>query len=332
MARHRRQLIRGERQVVDRLVRDYRVVESAISLRLAEVAREIEAARSAGVPVGAKWLARRERYRQLLSDVETQVGRYARSSGRLVLARRRETSALGIEHGRELVKALGIRRSLAGVPSRAFEAMVSQFEDGSPVLGLFDGMASDAIAAARRAFLDGIALGKNPRDVARSLAPLPGLVSSAVRRSARDRAVLIARDGAMRAYTSAQSALYAENADVVLRSVVVSALDGRTCYLCVGQHGRVVEHGESIHRHPGCRCALRPIVAGMPETVSSGEEWLRSQAEAVQLAKLGRSRFALFRAGLPLRAMYEEVDHPKWGPGLRALPLSRLPSRVSPSG
>ncbi|MCW5936740.1 MAG: minor capsid protein [Fimbriimonadaceae bacterium] len=325
-ARHRQRLLEGEAKAVREIQRAYRIAERGMRRRLAEVQAQVERATANGELVSRAWLERQERWAALLAAVNRESARFAGKALGTATRRQRESALAGRADSEELVRATSVRSSFRSLPKAAFEDLVGSFSDGSPLTGLFEDVASGAAKVAQEVWFDGLAAGENPRKIGRRLNERLG-------QALQGRGVLIARTESIRVYTTAQQRNYSANKDVVEASIIVSALDARTCPMCVAQHGQVLQHGESFHRHPGCRCTLRPKVKYFETKVETGEEWLRRQPADVAREKLGKARYELWRDGrIGLSDIYVETMHPKWGPGLRMRPIDSVLDRAGKPG
>ena len=182
---------------------------------------------------------------------------------------------------------------------------------------LFDSFGLDASANDPPELLIGLALGQNPRVVARRITEALG--------GYRRRAELIARTEMLRAWREASRASYLANSDVLKGWVWHSAADERTCVMCWAMHGSEHALDEHLDDHPRGRCAMVPLTktwaelgfAGIPETraeVESGESLFARLSEEQQRAILGNAAFEAYRAGaVKLGDFVGRKSDPRWG-------------------
>lgn len=80
-----------------------------------------------------------------------------------------------------------------------------------------------------------------------------------------------------------------------------SILDGKTCLECGSYNGKVFSSSDApvIPLHNNCRCSLLPY-NDKTKIVPTFSEWLQSETEDVQKDVLGKTRFELFKRGLPV--------------------------------
>lgn len=310
LAKQREKLLAGEDRLVRKLVRSYSEVDQAIKHEFDAVTSKIGRARASGIEVSDHWLFQQERYRQMLAAVHDQVAKYSGMAESLAKDRMAETVQLGLFDSSQIARAAGIRGGFVRLQAKELEHIAGAFYDGSPLRKLFSGFGPKAARKASSAFVKGIGLGKNPKEIAKQLAgDIEGL--------SLDRAVRIARTESLRAYTTAQAENYLANSDVVVAMRIVSALDGRTCPMCWARHGQVIPLETPFYRHPGCRCTLVPVT-GYEEDLGidmrTGDEILRSRGRTYAESILGEKRAALWWDGeVGMRDFYKEVRDPDWG-------------------
>jgi SPP1 gp7 family putative phage head morphogenesis protein len=326
MARQKRKVLAGEAAAVARMAGAYKVAAAAIQKDLAAVTAKIAAAQAAGLAISPAWLYQQDRFVKLLDTIQEQVTRYASTAANVAVAGQAAGFAQGAAHAKELAASAGLKLGFKGMNKDAFDGVVGMLTDKSPLHDLFKAMGPDAVAAARSVFAHGMAAGHNPHEIARALRDqIAGL--------SHKRAVLIARTESARAYVAAQRETYRQNSDVVIGSRWVSARDDRTCALCWAKDGTIIGHDEQVGLHPGCRCAFAPVVKYVEETRQTGEEVLQER-EAAQPGYartiLGPARYDLWKSGqITLTDLVKDVDHPRWGRGIRARTLAQLKSDVA---
>lgn len=228
----------------------------------------------------------------------------------------------------------------------AVQAALAASAPGAPVGRVLAALGPDAAAAARAALAEGLALGWNPKRIARRMvADARGLATA--------RARTIARTETMRAWRAAHHATYQQNADVVGGWVWHSARDRRTCALCWSMHGTVHPVDEPMAAHVNCRCrpialpdlpprALHDYVAytterlpkgmrgggkaprgAVPHDASPGERLFATLPDADRRVILGAARYRLYQAGqLRLADVVGYHDSPVWGRTVRLRALT----------
>ena len=168
----------------------------------------------------------------------------------------------------------------------------------------------------------GFALGQTSQEIAGKIATI---TSTVIPRQAQTLAQTITSHVA----STARSAFYEANIDIITSYQVVATLDDRCCIECAVLDGRIFssEEFETPPYHFNCRCTFIGVVdkkfdKGSEETgtrPAKGDEgvesvstqsnynsWLKNQNEAFQNEVLGSTRGDLFRAGAHLDKF---VDH-----------------------
>lgn len=174
----------------------------------------------------------------------------------------------------------------------------------------------------RRALVQGIALGANPRDTARRMVRrAEGAFNGGL-----TRALTIARTETLDAYRASAAEAQLANRDVLAGWTWLSQLDTRTCGSCWGMHGTehaLTEDGPNDH-HQG-RCARMPQTKTWAELGFTGIDEPASlvpdataRFDALtpeeQLGVLGAGRLLAYRQGAPLSDMASLKINPGWRP------------------
>jgi hypothetical protein len=182
--------------------------------------------------------------------------------------------------------------------------------DGPMHTAMVEQMGAEVAAAVEQSLLDGLALGYNPKKVARIMRDTLG--------RALTWALRTARTAQLYAYREATRANYVANDKIVKGWIWHAELDDNVCMSCVAMHGSFHKNTEILNDHHNGRCAMVPVTKswkdlgfeGIPETGMQPEEW----RDAGQRWFDGLSE-AEQRALMPSKAMYEafrsgDVD---WG-------------------
>ncbi len=324
---YRRRLLAADREVARELVRVYADLESAIRDELAELTRAISRARASGVTVNQSWLFQEQRYRSMLQQTADLYAQASRTASGVVANHQASATQLGTEAAEALVRSLAppqIPLSWSRIPSGALEAAVGFASDGSPLSRLFDQLGPEASQNIRRSLLNGIGLGQGPREIARLIRRDVGLSLT--------RALTISRTEVLRAYRTSEAELYRANRDIVKTQIWHSALDDRSCVVCISQHGSEWPVGSIMETHPNCRCSWVPKTMtwaelgyeGIRDTnpeIQPGPDWFGALPSEKQAAILGSGRTAAYRDGLSLSEMVGRRVDRRWGPVRYVLPL-----------
>lgn len=202
-------------------------------------------------------------------------------------------------------------RQVAAIIQRATEQITSVTDPVGP----------DAEAAIRARLVSGVALGENPRAVARGIvADVEGHFNGGL-----TRALNISRTEMLDAMRTAQKATDRANRGVLRGWVWVAHLDSRTCRSCVAQHGTehdIDEDGPNDH-HSG-RCARVPLTRSWadlgfpgieepPLGLDDSEAWFAGLGEDEQRAMLTSRGYDAWKAGnYPMSAWSERRRNEGW--------------------
>jgi SPP1 gp7 family putative phage head morphogenesis protein len=331
--RFRRALLAKDREASARLTVAYARAVREIDAELAGVRKAIQSAKDAGVPDTdiRSLLFREGRLQALDAKVRVQVQTFARGADVIIggsIDTAREIGRQGAATLVDIALPEGISVSPAGstaqvqpVLAQTVNVPTGAVERAVPAAALLDGLAPAAADAVGNAIAAGIAQGKNPRVIARSVKDALG--------GNLTRALTISRTETLRAYREATREVYLANADVVQGQQWVAALDTRTCPACIALHGSVIPLGEAMPAHPNCRCTVAPLVAGGP-VIDSGASWFRAQAPSVQSEILGPSKFAAFRSRqITLPDLVQVRTSPVWGRSSGVASLSQAQANAA---
>lgn len=254
----------------------------------------------------------RARLGTVLKQLEAETSRLNTQIGAHVADRRDTLIEEAGNHARALTHAALLEKVAAPHAPRHFAAPTwkelseKQIEHltahlhARPVDAILKEMAPDAVDNVRSAMLGGLGTGQPAERIARGLGDVLGQNAA--------RAATLLRTEDMRAYRSATSASYEENADVIKGWRWVAGLSGDTCIVCLLQHGSEHEPDEEMDAHPNCRCVSVPITAswaelGFPHVVDvaddfqTGPGWFDEQSEEVQRRVLGSGKFDAWQSG-----------------------------------
>ncbi|WP_066298853.1 phage minor head protein [Arthrobacter luteolus] len=165
-------------------------------------------------------------------------------------------------------------------------------------------LSDDAVAMMKRNLIRGIAIGDNPRKVARNM----------VRQAEKGfnggltRAMTIARTEMLDAHRAATKAADEANTDLMAGWLWGASLDARTCPSCLAQHGKLhpVDEEGPIDHHQG-RCDRIPKTKSWRELgfnldepddlLPDSREWFDGLTADTQARIMGRDRLELLNSG-----------------------------------
>ena len=325
----------AERATRKDLVTAYGDAWRRIRERIDALAAQMAEARTQGRQIRPSWLYEQRRLEKLGHDIEAEFGTFIDFSTRRITDDQMQAAIAGRDDAADLIRASlpqQVQWLAPAFPAVPFTEMVGRLSSGA-TLGqhLAAIVPATAVEGVKRALLTGIALGQNPRKVARAMRDAGGLPLA--------RALTIARTETLGVYREAARRTYAANADVLTGWQWHSALDKRTCPVCWSMHGTMHKADEELASHPSCRCSMLPVTKtwqelgfeGVPETrvvLERGPDIFARMDEAFQRGVLGPGKFAAYKEGrLTLRDTVMKTRSTKWGPGRRERSLRSINAR-----
>ena len=276
-------------RLVNSYGRIWRTLEGKVRALEADIAEELAAGRS----VGTDWLRRQERYRELMAQLQQEVGRYASLlEGELAAAMESafaaaERDALALTAARlPGIPQAALKSVWNMLPRDAVETLLGFLAEDSPLMKKMAEMGTETALRAARAMEESITVGYSPRALAQTLRHETGMTLTSAMRTARTTQI--------NAYREASRAAYVANQRIVPSWTWVSALDPQgTCMACVARHGSVHPVSERLNDHHNGWCVAVPNpvsyqelglnVAGPPvEAIPAGADWFAGLPEGQQ--------------------------------------------------
>jgi len=313
---------RDEAAMID-MARRWLNVENAIRPNLERLIAEIQAATEAGTEISRVTLLQLNRYQILTGQLTAEISRFnlyasgvidelqegavqfaGVTAADLILSTASDVGAVGITFDRLSIEAT---ENIAAL-SRA----------GQPLRTLLELNYPTAVNAITDRLIAGVALGINPRDIARDI--MKNQLSQSYRHT-----VLVARDQHLRAYRTATQQAY-QSSGVVTRYKRLAAKNNRTCLACLALDGEIFDLGELMPLHPQDRCTMLPILAQFqPVNFQTGEAWFKRQPAAYQRKALGPGRYELWKnGGFGFKQLVTVRPNETWGPGAAVTSLRDL--------
>lgn len=204
--------------------------------------------------------------------------------------------------GKDVAKMFGsIDAVFNKLPADVIETMLGYLDPSGPLVKQLNMLAPNVVDRVSVAFLDGVALGRNPKTIAKQMYNAFGIgLADAMR---------ITRTTQLYAYREATRVNYLANDDVVSGWYWMSALKpNKTCMSCVNQHGSFHTHDEKLNDHYNGFCTMLPAIKGRENPLPSGQNWFDAQTEVTQKKMLG-NKYELWRVG-KIKINQLSVDRP----------------------
>lgn len=300
---HRAALLAREQAAMQAMAQRWLGVETALNTSVEALALQMA---NGEEPVTREQLMLSRRYRELRGQLNDQLHRYARYVETRTADGQRAAIGSAIEHSAQAIGTVATQAQIVvpfnRLPVSAVESMVGLAGDGSPLWSVLQDAASVGPEALAQELVNGIALGRNPIEVARQ-AIRRGLGQSFTRMQA------IARSESLRVYRLTTLASY-EASRVIGSYRRLSARDDRVCAGCLFADGREYQINEGFDSHVNCRCTLIPqLINGPAIQYQTGAEWFVRQPESTQRTILGKGRYEAWQSG---RASLSDMVTRRW--------------------
>ena len=327
-------LVGAQRQevnlTVDRAVRsavgEYVRVSDEAQALLGRLLRREADRLAAGQTLSLDEMRQVERARQTLLAVQDRLAQLGEAGQ--VAARNAITGELvpmSVDYQQALIRSqlpADLQAFGARVSPEALQAVV---ERADARLGYLRNVSADTARTINRTLTDGIVVGDNPRDAARTLLRRVGRAFD----GGIVRAERIMRTEMLDAYRNANAVVQNANRDVVEGWEWWSAGDERTCAGCWAMHGEQFPNDvPGPDGHPNCRCARIPVVLAslrgdFPDGPSKEDLWGRLTEEQ-RLRVLGPTRYGLTQGGPPPREFAVQREVEGWRTYRVATPVREL--------
>lgn len=315
----KRRINAADREIIAQLLGAYQESRHTIAAELilleSQIAQSIASSRG---ELTEAWLRRQDWYQQLDRAIQAEAARLEATTRALTIDGRSTGIAEGGFTGRATIQAAPGPSFAPGATGR----LISAIQPGSPLDRVLGRYGEHVEASLREGITQGIIQGEGSSNITRRIVADVGEFIPEYDASR------IVRTETMRAYRGA----YRDQMDTLPAGMIagyrwISARDTRTCPICLGLHNHIfVEYPD--YQHVMCRCTVSIYFSeryAPPQTFQTGDEWLATQSEEVQLSVLGPSRYELWRnEGMPMRDMVRFEMDPVWGGSTRLIPVREL--------
>ena len=257
---YRRALLARERQAASQLVNYYGAIWGRLQGDIAALTTNIAQMQAAGETVTPAMLGRLDRMQGIQRQMAAELARFAEYADGVISSAEREAAIAGARDAEQLVLSAfprgAVEVQFGRMPTSAVEAMVGTLQDGSPLADLIRQAVGDAADGFASELVSGLALGKNPRVVARALRSEFGMGLT--------RSLRIARTEQLRAYRTATLHTYQNSGGIVKGWERKATLDDRTCMACLMLDGKLYSLDEPMDDHIQGRCLPAGTLASGP--------------------------------------------------------------------
>lgn len=323
--RLRAELLRNEREAALRLVRAYGASYQRLLPAIDALDAEIAAMDARG-EVTAAQVAKLGRLKSLRRQVDAEIQRFIPILQNETEQGIRDAIDMAQSHAPQVVQAAlpGVGAVDAQIMARfqrlnpaAVEALLGFTDPRSPLMRGMLTAYPDVAQGVADALVQGLALGYNPRKVARIVQREFGV--------GLDSALRTTRTAQLNAYREATRATWLANPGIVKGWEWYATRDSRTCMSCIAMDGTKHKPTEQLNDHWNGRCVAIPITAtyrdlgiavDMPRNEQpTAAQWFTEQDEGTQRQMMGKGKYELWRSGsLRLADLTTTANDPVWGP------------------
>lgn len=309
-------LLARDTATLQRYVSQWRDVESALKESIENLAYAMAERRASGNPVSQSSIYQLDRYQTLLQQTRQQIQDYARQLAPQIEGEQASLWQQGQLDANDQIAAI-VGASFNRLPIEATNTLIGTTADGSPLRDTLLSHWPNAVDAITRELLRGVAMGVNPRVVARRAA--------AASQASLRQMLTTARSAQLHAYRESSRDLY-KRSGVVSSYRRLCAKNSRSCALCLALDGKIYPVSEPMELHPNDRCTSTPVIEGYTiEYGASGQEWFAVQPPTTQKQILGTARYALWRSGKHTLLDFVKIHNdPDWGKTLTSKTLEEL--------
>lgn len=310
---YRAALGRLELAAARRLVSAYGAIAGRLDDLIAALTEQIGAMEE---PTRAAVL-RIDRYRRLLSQIESELSKFSGAAEIEMVQTARAAIALAGQHALGLVEAYGVRANWNRLNAAAVETLLGFLKPDGPLFARLAELAPRTAALVGEKLLEGVALGRGPRQLAAEITKSLGVgLTDSLR---------MTRTVVNYSYRESTRANYAANSDVVSQWQWFAELDSDVCLACAAEHGNIYPLDTIQNSHHNCRCTMLPVIQGESAAIQSGEAWFNSLPESQQRDMMGPGRYEAWQAGkFEFSQLVRERDDDVYGPMKSETPLKEL--------
>ena len=318
-AQFRAALRRHDQQAMNRLIRAYEGVYSRLKDKIELLADAI-----AMEEPTAGQLVRMARYKAFIRQVEAELRDYQVILRNEIQNASRDAIAFAGRDTARLLRAYGVTAGFNRLPTSAIETLLGFLAEDSPLWKRIGELAGANAKYVADKILEGVSLGYNPRKIA-------NLIRDALGGGLTD-ALRMTRTAQLWAYRESTRANYLNNSDVVEGWIWWADMGGDPCMACIAEHGTVHDLDETLDDHYNGKCAMIPIITGMPSIVEqTGEEWFNGLSEDKQRDLMGPEFYDAWKGGsFGLSDMHHKEEDDVYGYMTTQTPLWELLGAESP--
>ena len=281
----RRRKLKAE-QMVNQSLRRMVEAYSLIYKRLQPQIKNIELTIEAKPSITAQQIKQSAEYKSLISAIGGELDdftAFARMEIKVNNPAFLELAVLGV---RDMFRDYKINI----VTPDAMDFLVNYLAPDGALMGRIKLWAPNCADQVTASIIEGVSLGRNPRQIARGISKSLGVgLTDAMRTT---------RTVQLYSYREATRMNWLANSDIVKGWIWFAELDDRTCMSCITMHGTIHPLTESLNDHYNGRCAMLPLLEGADYGLANSKEWFDGLAEAAKIKQMGAARYQAYMDGL----------------------------------
>lgn len=292
-------------EVILEVLRAYQDVSQTTRATIEALIKEIEEAQVTGERLRPSWIYKSQRLKALEAQLFTQNKRLAEILLGKIENLQQESLYLGSETQLAMIsESMGV--SFDQLPQEALDQLISNLQEQSPLYDLLMSYGQDVFGQIKSNLLSGLALGQNPRVIAKKIEQTLGIQLT--------RASTLARTEMLRAYRESSHQTRLKYSTVVTGWTWYSSLKKNTCAACYAMHGTFHPISERLNDHPNGACTSIPAVKGDYFKIAEGKKIFDRLKKSDQQKILGQGLFTLFIKGdIELEDTVSEIPNSLWG-------------------
>lgn len=308
-----------EMGLMEEMTKQWLEIERRLENDITLLAREMADRAATGKVITEQIIWREERYQIIKAQLEEEIKKYNTAYAVNAISKAQESYALlGIDAAQAAINASygPIGTYFTRINLGAVQSMIGFAGDGSPLNKLLQADYPDAVDGLLKALINGLARGKGPAQIAKDMIDGTSL--------GLDRALLIARTEAARAYKTASTEQYRQSGVVSGFKRLVKK--ETACLACLMLDGQKFETADELTDHPRGKCTAVPIVEGVRvPSWQTGPQWLRTLPADEQRDILGNRQYEAWKSGKIQLSDLARMSHSSvWGDAPRPATIAEL--------
>lgn len=247
-----------------------------------------------------------QRLRSLQDQLSIEIDRLTSFTSTLTVRNQSAVVTAARTQSAQLMKAAGsdagARVAFASLAKEELEHLIGIAQDGSPVRDVFRQIARtmklESAEVIKDELVSGVAQGKNPRAIARSIRQT---IDDQQNGQEDPRAVrrlnTAVRHQVLGSYREATRLSYEQNQHLLGGWVWTSTRSATTCVLCWARDGEVFPAGTPFVSHLNCRCVARPLLPRQSPGQAGTDAFSKLEV-GVQRDILGDTAFSAYESGM----------------------------------